>query len=86
MRRAADSFVFPLDPDEKANEFALPYWRILSAIDMVDVQVFNLPNQKPVAATAATTPFEPWCIGKRPKLSRARAESGQETATSTPWT
>ena len=57
MRRAADGFVFPLDPDQKANAFALPYWRILSAIDMSHARPFNLPNQKPVAATCANETF-----------------------------
>jgi dienelactone hydrolase len=51
MRRAADGLVFPLDPQQPAVAFALPYWRILSAIDTREARVFNLPNQKPIAAT-----------------------------------
>ncbi|MFZ1936921.1 MAG: hypothetical protein WCB27_26050 [Thermoguttaceae bacterium] len=57
MRRPIDGFVFPLDPDDKATAFALPYWRILSAIDMSRARVFNLPNQKGVAATCSDAAF-----------------------------
>jgi hypothetical protein len=57
MRRAADGLVFPLDPDQPAVAFALPYWRILSTIDMHGARVFNLPNQKPIAATCADEGF-----------------------------
>ena len=53
MERPADKLIFPLDPNAKINEFALPYWRILAAIDMREAQVFNLPNQKPIAATCS---------------------------------
>jgi hypothetical protein len=57
MERASDKRVFPLDPNENVNEFALPYWRILAAIDMHQAQVFNLPVQKPVAATCSDEDF-----------------------------
>jgi hypothetical protein len=58
MRRAVDGIIFPLDPDDKVNEFALPYWRLLSSIDMSRAQVFNLPNQGPVAASCADGDFQ----------------------------
>jgi hypothetical protein len=57
MQRAADKLVFPLDPDEKVNEFALPYWRILAAFDMRGAKVFNLPNQNPVASVCSAKDF-----------------------------
>jgi hypothetical protein len=57
MRRSIDGFVFPLAPDDEANAFALPYWRILSAIDTNGAQVFNLPNDKRVAATCSDGAF-----------------------------
>jgi hypothetical protein len=53
MERPADKLIFPLDPNAKVNEFALPYWRLLAAIDMREAQVFNLPNQRPIAATCS---------------------------------
>jgi hypothetical protein len=57
VHRSVDNFLFSLDVDDKANAFALPYWRILSAIDMNHSQVFNLPNQKVVAATCTDENF-----------------------------
>ena len=57
MQRVADKLTFPLDPDEKVNQFALPYWRILAAFDMHGAKVLNLPNQKPIAAVCSAKDF-----------------------------
>lgn len=57
MQRLDDKLIFPLDPDAKTNAFALPYWRILAAFDMRNARVFNLPNQKPIAATCSVKNF-----------------------------
>ena len=47
LKRRADGVVFPLDPDHPTNGFALPYWNVLSAIDVESSRVFNLPSQRP---------------------------------------
>jgi hypothetical protein len=57
VRRSADGYVFPCDPDDQAVCFAQPYWNVLSAIDMNGAQVFNMPNQKPIAAVCADEAF-----------------------------
>lgn len=57
MKRPCDGFLFPRDPDDRANSFALPYWRLLSSIDTTRAEVFNLPNQKPPAANCDNPDF-----------------------------
>lgn len=45
LQRNRDATLFPLDPDAEANRFALPYWRVLSAVDAEKCRVFNLPSE-----------------------------------------
>jgi hypothetical protein len=47
--------VFPLDPDDKLYTYILPYWRVLSQIDVERATVHNLPSQR-VASVAASNP------------------------------
>ena len=61
--RGRQASSFPSIPTTRPIAFALPYWRILSAIDMSHAQVFNLPNQKPVAATCTDETFRRWSTG-----------------------
>ncbi len=58
IQRKADSTLFPLDPDAKANTFALDYWRVLSKIDAEHATAFNLPNQSRVAMRSSNVAVE----------------------------
>ena len=58
LKRSADGIVFPLDPDDRTNGYALPYWKVLSAIDVESSCVFNLPSQRPAAAVFSNPRFE----------------------------
>ncbi|MBN2295044.1 MAG: hypothetical protein JXM70_21625 [Pirellulales bacterium] len=58
IQRKADTTLFPLDPDAKANSFALDYWRVLSKIDAERATAFNLPNQSRVAMRSSIAAVE----------------------------
>jgi hypothetical protein len=58
LQRRKDATLFTLDPDDAVNQFALPYWRVLAAIDVEKAAIFNLPSCNPVAATWSTPSFD----------------------------
>ncbi len=87
LQRKADSTAFTLNPDDRVNQFALPYWRLLSKIDVEQASVFNLPSQNRVAATCSNPAF--YCIVyKQPVGDDAQflaivANLGKQTADTT---
>jgi hypothetical protein len=57
LQRRRDATLFTLDPDDEVNRFALPYWRILGAIEVARATVYNLPSRNQIAATFSNPDF-----------------------------
>jgi hypothetical protein len=48
-----DIQVLEANPDARVNQWVLPYWRLLSVIDVERASVYNLPTVNVVAATSS---------------------------------
>ncbi|MBN1341590.1 MAG: hypothetical protein JXQ73_02870 [Phycisphaerae bacterium] len=58
VARHTKNLTFPLDPDDKLYAYILPYWRVLSKIDVEKATVFNLPSQNVVVVRASNPDFQ----------------------------
>jgi hypothetical protein len=53
FRRTSKSYLLPADPDDPANAYILPYWRVLATVDAERCTVYNSPAVNLVAATSS---------------------------------
>jgi hypothetical protein len=65
--------LFPADPDDPANAYVLPYWRVLAAIDAERATVYNSPAVNLVAATTSDASIP--CLVYKQSADRPEGEA-----------